>query len=207
MLILSPKLLHCASLVKHSTMHYTLAKQARTLGANKLAKQLFDKLQSLRIPPRFQEQVEIATISSRARPYSDPEELLPMCYRCSTYNPLAANSKTCVNCGQKFVYSFVSFGWYTKIKPGEPFIFFNVISEILPLVEFELEEGIGDTEAVRLIETPPTNKSVNGGSDGWKQEVNDTQEVLKLDVDFEEFEDPFTSKLISVDVIFIRSNG
>lgn len=60
---------------------YTLAKQARKLGANKLAKQLFDKIQSLRIPQKFQEQVEIATIASRARPFSDPEELLPMCYR------------------------------------------------------------------------------------------------------------------------------
>lgn len=60
---------------------YTLAKQARKLGANKLAKQLFDKMQNFRIPQKFQEQVEIAAIASRARPFSDPEELLPMCYR------------------------------------------------------------------------------------------------------------------------------
>jgi intraflagellar transport protein 122 len=33
---------------------YTLAKQARNLGAYKLARQVLEKIQSLRIPPRFQ---------------------------------------------------------------------------------------------------------------------------------------------------------
>lgn len=87
-----------------------MAKQAKTLGANKLAKQLLDKIQPLRIPLKYQEQVEIQTIAARARSYSDPEELLPMCYRCSTYNPLAATSNKCINCGQKIVHSYVSFG-------------------------------------------------------------------------------------------------
>ncbi|KAF2899366.1 hypothetical protein ILUMI_06809 [Ignelater luminosus] len=155
---------------------YTLAKQARTLGANKLAKQLFDKIQSLRVPQKFQEQVEISTIAARARPYSDPEELLPMCYRCSTYNPLAANSNTCINCGQKFVYSYVSF-------------------EILPLVEFELDESITDMEAIRLIETPQNEKLQS--DNGWKQEVSETHEALHLDLDADDMEDPFTSRLIN----------
>lgn len=87
-----------------------MSKQARKLGANKLAKQILDKIQTLRIPQKFQEQVEIATIAAKARPYSDPEELLPMCYRCSTYNPLGSCSSSCMNCGQKFVHSYVSFG-------------------------------------------------------------------------------------------------
>lgn len=80
------------------------------LGANKLAKQLFDRIQSLRIPSKFQEHVEVSTISSRARPFSDPEELLPMCYRCSTYNPLLTMSNKCIHCGQNFIHSYVSFG-------------------------------------------------------------------------------------------------
>lgn len=33
---------------------YTLAKQARNLGAYKLARQVLEKIQSLRVPPRFQ---------------------------------------------------------------------------------------------------------------------------------------------------------
>lgn len=101
---------HCPKGISNFAIMYALSKQARTLGANKLAKQLFDKMQTLRIPQKFQEQVEIQTIATRSKSYSDPEELLPMCYRCSTYNPLASNLNKCVNCGQKFVYSYVSFG-------------------------------------------------------------------------------------------------
>lgn len=91
-------------------MIYCFAKQARALNANKLAKHLVNKLQNVLIPLKFQEQAEILTVTSRARPHSDPEELLPMCYRCSTYNPLTTFSDKCANCGQKFVYSYVSFG-------------------------------------------------------------------------------------------------
>lgn len=62
-------------------VYFTLAKQARKLGANKLAKQMLDKIIQLRVPEKFEEQLEIATVAIRARPYHDPEELLPMCYR------------------------------------------------------------------------------------------------------------------------------
>lgn len=160
--------------VSQFTILYTLAKQAKKLGANKLAKQLFDKIQTLKIPHKFEEQVEIAAISSRARPYSDPEELLPMCYRCSTYNALAASSNNCFNCGQKFVYSFVSF-------------------ELLPLVEFQLEEGINDEEAIRLIETPPPKVKEDKT---WKENVSENQQMLQLTDDSEEEKDPFMSKII-----------
>jgi intraflagellar transport protein 122 len=168
---------------------YCLSKQARKLGANKLAKQILDKIQTLKIPQKFQEQVEIASIAARARPYSDPEELLPMCYRCSTYNPLASASNRCVNCGQKFVHSYVSFGKYL-------FIWFDtrkcfLFEEILPLVEFMLQEGITDVEAVRLIETPPSDV-VKG--ENWKQEMSEGGETLQLDV-VEEEKDPFTARL------------
>lgn len=180
-----------------SSILYTLAKQARTLGANKLAKQLFDKIQTLQIPQKFQESVEICTISARARPYNDPEELLPMCYRCSTYNPLTSNSNKCTNCRQKFVYSFVSFGKvFYMVYHLFVFLLKNIV-EVLPLVEFQLENDISDTEAVRLIETPPNFKSQEG--DNWKQEISEKHETLKLDVNIE-FEDPFTSQFINFGV-------
>lgn len=119
--------------------------------------------------------MEIAAIASRARPYSDPEELLPMCYRCSTYNPLSANTNSCVNCGQKFVHSFVSF-------------------ELLPLVEFVLEDGISDDEAVRLIETPVVEKK----EENWKEDIAENQQTLQLE-NVTEGEDPFASKVIRTD--------
>ena len=48
----------------------------------------------------------------------------------------------CVNCAQPFVYSSVSF-------------------EILPLVEFELEPGITDKEALWLIESESGSSKVS----------------------------------------------
>lgn len=69
------------------------------------------------------------------------------------------------------------------------------IAEILPLVEFTLEDGISDTEAIRLIEAPPKTSSPY---EGWTQEISDTQQTLKLD---EESQDPFTNKLIDFEVL------
>ena len=59
-----------------------------------------------------------------------------MCYRCQTTNPLLNNNRGnhCINCGQPTVHSFISF-------------------EVLPLVEFVLEKGIEDEEALSLLET------------------------------------------------------
>ncbi|CAH0553397.1 unnamed protein product [Brassicogethes aeneus] len=171
--------------VSQFAIMYSLAKQARKLGANKLAKQLFDKIQTLQIPQKFQEQIEIASIASRARTFSDPEELLPMCYRCSTYNPLIAASNECTNCGQKFVHSYVSF-------------------EILPLVEFVLEEGIGDIEAVQLIETPVGDAN---NSESWKQNIYDeNHQTLQISDEVEDG-DPFSkSKNAFLHVIVDRKH-
>lgn len=78
-----------------------------------------------------------------------------------------------------------------------------VQTEILPLVEFILEDGITDIEAVRLIETPiEVNKTEKGGSDGWKQEVTDTHQMLRLDDEIKE--DPFAGKLLSYEVFLLH---
>ncbi|CAG2056799.1 unnamed protein product [Timema podura] len=153
---------------------YTLAKQAKTLGAYKLTRQVLDKMQSLRVPPRFQEYVDLSSLMVRAKPYHDGEDLLPMCYRCSTYNPLMTSAANCcTNCRQPFVHSFVSF-------------------EILPLVEFQLEPGISDEDAMRLIEAPAP---VTTEDPGWSQSAGDNFEALRLD---EQTSDPFTARLLSL---------
>lgn len=153
---------------------YTLSKQARALGAYKLARQGLDKMQSLRIPPRFQEYVNVSALMVRSKPFHDAEELQPMCYRCSSYNPLLVgrSGNRCSNCGQPFVHSYVSF-------------------EVLPLVEFELEEGISDDEAVRLIEAP-----VESGEKQWTSSSNNGYQTLQIQHD-ESKPDPFTARLVN----------
>uniref|UniRef100_A0A1B6JCB8 Intraflagellar transport protein 122 homolog n=2 Tax=Proconiini TaxID=565685 RepID=A0A1B6JCB8_9HEMI len=155
---------------------YALSKQARTLGAYKLARQALDRMHSLRIPPQFQEYVDIASLMVRAKPYHDNEDLLIMCYRCSTYNPLLTNStvpgNSCTNCRQPFVHSFVTF-------------------EVLPLVEFQLESGISDEEAVRLLEAPGSQP------EAWTQSVDDHSQTLRLDEAVANMPDPFTARLVT----------
>uniref|UniRef100_A0A8C2UEY9 Intraflagellar transport protein 122 homolog n=1 Tax=Coturnix japonica TaxID=93934 RepID=A0A8C2UEY9_COTJA len=124
---------------------FALAKQSKALGAYKLARHAYDKLQGLQIPARFQKSVELGSLTIRSKPFHDSEELVPLCYRCSTNNPLLNNlGNVCVNCRQPFVFSASSY-------------------EVLHLVEFYLEDGITDEEAVSLIdlEAPRLNKSRN----------------------------------------------
>ena len=44
--------------------------------------------QTLMLPVAWQAEVDLQSILVRSRPFSDAEELLPVCYRCSTTNPL-----------------------------------------------------------------------------------------------------------------------
>uniref|UniRef100_A0A8C9F9T9 Intraflagellar transport protein 122 homolog n=1 Tax=Pavo cristatus TaxID=9049 RepID=A0A8C9F9T9_PAVCR len=132
---------------------FALAKQSKALGAYKLARHAYDKLQGLQVPARFQKSVELGSLTIRSKPFHDSEELVPLCYRCSTNNPLLNNlGNVCINCRQPFVFSASSY-------------------EVLHLVEFYLEEGITDEEAVSLIdlEAPRLNKSGNK----WQEMMSD----------------------------------
>jgi intraflagellar transport protein 122 len=65
------------------------------------------------------------------------KDLLPVCYRCSTTNPLVSiKGNQCANCKHEFVYSFHSF-------------------DVLPLVEFIPNDDISDEEAKKLIDREP----------------------------------------------------
>ncbi|NXC48248.1 IF122 protein, partial [Penelope pileata] len=156
---------------------FALAKQSKALGAYKLARHAYDKLQGLHVPARFQKSIELGSLTIRSKPFHDSEELVPLCYRCSTNNPLLNNlGNVCINCRQPFVFSASSY-------------------EVLHLVEFYLEDGITDEEAVALIdlEAPRLNKRENK----WQETMSDNAQSLRLDdnADIMEDDDPFTAKL------------
>ncbi|KAF4531888.1 hypothetical protein B566_EDAN000917 [Ephemera danica] len=104
-------------------------------------------------------------------------EMIGKFHECSSYNPLMGNQgNRCINCYQPWCHSYVSF-------------------EILPLVEFELEDSITDEEAIRLIESTPENKTKSSG--GWKEEAHDSDvQVLRMD---DTPHDPFTAPIMSFD--------
>uniref|UniRef100_A0A8B9BSP0 Intraflagellar transport protein 122 homolog n=1 Tax=Anser brachyrhynchus TaxID=132585 RepID=A0A8B9BSP0_9AVES len=154
---------------------FALAKQSKALGAYKLARHAYDKLQGLQIPARFQKSIELGSLTIRSKPFHDSEELVPLCYRCSTNNPLLNNlGNVCINCRQPFVFSASSY-------------------EVLHLVEFYLEDGITDEEAVALIdlEAPRLNKRENK----WQEMMNAQSLRLDDNADVIEDDDPFTAKL------------
>ncbi|XP_023561688.1 intraflagellar transport protein 122 homolog isoform X3 [Octodon degus] len=155
---------------------YTLAKQSKALGAYKLARHAYDKLRGLWIPAKFQKSIELGSLTIRSKPFHDSEELVPLCYRCSTNNPLLNSlGNVCVNCRQPFVFSASSY-------------------EVLHLVEFQLEEGISDEEAVALIdlEAPQHRRE-----DRWQEVASGDSQTLRLDETVEPSgdDDPFTAKL------------
>jgi len=154
---------------------YSLAKQSRNLGAFKLARHAYETLQTLRVPTAFREQIDLGAISIRSKPYSDAEDVLPLCYRCSHQAPLLNLTEPyrCTSCKQGFVYSFHSF-------------------EVLPLVEFEVENGIENEEAVGLIED---ESRVGKAAGGWKEESSGGADVMNLH-DNTEGQDPFTSQFM-----------
>ncbi|XP_071171203.1 intraflagellar transport protein 122 homolog isoform X2 [Mytilus galloprovincialis] len=158
---------------------YALAKQSKNLNGFKLARYAYEKLHTLRIPSRFQEAVDLGSVIIRSKPFQDAEELLPMCYRCSTTNPLLNNGGNfCINCRQPFVHSFVSF-------------------EVLPLVEFVIEEGITDEEAVQILDLSiPKQKKEDKK---WHESRMGQAQTLRLgdETDEPEEDDPFTAKLHS----------
>ncbi|XP_004870514.1 intraflagellar transport protein 122 homolog isoform X2 [Heterocephalus glaber] len=155
---------------------YTLAKQSRALGAYKLARHAYNKLQGLVVPDKFQQSIELGSLTIRSKPFHDSEELVPLCYRCSTNNPLFNSlGNVCVNCRQPFVFSASSY-------------------EVLHLVEFQLEEGISDEEAVALIDLEAPQHQQE---DRWQEVASSDFQTLRLDetVDPTGDDDPFTAKL------------
>lgn len=139
---------------------YALAKQSQSLGAFKLARMAYDKLQVLRVPPTWQHQIDLACLSIRSKAYSDQDDLLPVCNWCMTTNPLLrSNLDSCINCGHPFLRTFLGF-------------------DILPLVEFQPESDISLEEAQKLIAQEPNRTQSSG--DGWHETTRAGAEVMSL---------------------------
>jgi len=110
-----------------------LGRLTTALDMFRLARQVHERLQQFIIPTATMEQLDIATLVMRGRPFNDREDLLPSCHRCGQQNSsLSAGGDRCSHCGHPFIRSFHSF-------------------EVLPLVEFVLADDISDYEAERII--------------------------------------------------------
>ncbi|XP_065214169.1 intraflagellar transport protein 122 homolog [Planococcus citri] len=180
----------CPKGITRFAILYTLAKQAKSLGGFKIARQALDCIQNLRVPNNFQDFVDMSTIMIRAKPYHDNEELLIMCYRCSSYNPLVVSSASsagniCLNCRQPFVSSFVTF-------------------DFLPLIEFQLEDGISDEEAIELLRSTSSESMTKQSTTSSQSDGN--FQALFIDDSSQNSTDPFTATLINLEAENDRFN-
>jgi len=152
---------------------YTLAKQAKLLGAYKLARFAYERLNSLRVPPAWQDQLDLDMLTVQAKPVRDTPELLPVCYRCGSTNPLltpvqqaglsqaSSSGDICTNCAHPFVRSFLSF-------------------EVLPLVEFTPEDGMSFDEVLENIKQPPSDgrQKRNRMTGNWREQNRGGGQVM-----------------------------
>lgn len=127
---------------------YAVAQQAAGLGAYRLAKSSYDRLSALHYPPSWRDSVEMARLALQAKPFTDKDSVLPMCYRCSTVNSVLRTSGSgdvCSNCGHPFVRCMVTF-------------------DHLPLVQFvpDYDGGLTDEAALSLIKTDTRRTAASG---------------------------------------------
>ncbi|KAJ3323550.1 hypothetical protein HDV06_001574 [Boothiomyces sp. JEL0866] len=154
---------------------YCMAKISFKLGCYKLCRFAFEKLMAMKLPLTWQETVDLATLSVRAMPLTDKEEYQPICYNCSTTNPIFnPKSSSCTTCKEPFVYSFYSF-------------------ENLPLTRFIPHPDISEEECLKYIQTDPPiakpeedvfNSQILGFSQDnadYKPTVYSKEQLLNLD--------------------------
>jgi intraflagellar transport protein 122 len=111
----------------------------KELEAYKFARTVLQKIDELKIPFKFTDEIETLSMNIKAKQFKDDDELMPLCYRCSHHNPLLNQSgNNCSNCGQPYVFCFSSF-------------------EVLPLVEFQLPQDLNDEDAFELLDHMPVN--------------------------------------------------
>lgn len=70
-------------------------------------------------------------------------------------------------------------------------------TEVLPLIEFQLEEGISDEEAIRLLQS--TNEDSINKQSATDHSDNNFQ-ALFIDDSAQNIADPFTATLINLEV-------
>ena len=123
-------------------VYYSTAFLAKQFEAYKTSRFSFEKLNTFQINSNWKSKIELEIMIIRAKPYTDNDSQLPLCFRCLTTNPtINSLGDKCTICGNSFIRSSISF-------------------ELLPLIEFFPEQGI-DLKRVREIVGSNNSKSMN----------------------------------------------
>ena len=141
----------------------------------------------LKIPPHWQEEIELASLKCRSKPFSDREGMQPICNRCMNPNPLLTNTgENCTGCGQELVKNFLGF-------------------DSLPLVEFTPTQGITHKRVLECLRMDPPDDpgsfsgfKKGGRGDGWQENRNKDEQTLTFNNQNDETvdNDLFTQKML-----------
>jgi len=120
----------------------------------------YEKMQKLKIPTQWQEEIDLANLKCRSKPFSDKEGYQTMCNRCMNVNQLLnADGDYCTVCGQMFIRNMIGF-------------------DTLPLVEFIPAPGIPEKKVIECLkQDPPEDSGFGAGikngnrrhQDGWQE--------------------------------------
>jgi len=153
-------------------IYYALSLLGSKFEAYRAARYGYEKLQTLKISPEWQEEIDLASLKVRCKPFSDKESHQPVCNRCMNINSIInQNGDYCTACGHPFVRNFIGF-------------------DTLPLVEFTPENRIPKAKVIDLLKEEPDDdgRSMNKPSpkkqpsaDGWKEDIYGEEQMLRFD--------------------------
>jgi len=148
---------HCEEIPRVATLR-VLALTSATLQSFKVGRKAHSELLKLNIDPSWRAQLDASALKMRTKPHTDKDELIPVCYRCGEANPILNDKgEECVNCGNPFIRSFLSF-------------------DILPLVEFKPDPKLTPEETEELLKRCDDNDI----SDVELEDSNDEVQILDL---------------------------
>lgn len=123
--------------ISKSYLYYCLAKISSLVGCNKLSKFAYEKLLTMKLPPKWQDTIDLAVLMIKAKPDVDLDDIIPICTQCSFKNVIFnQKDSACDNCFEPYVHSFYSF-------------------QNLPLIRFVPPPSISDIECQNLIDAEP----------------------------------------------------
>lgn len=132
--------------ISFATCLFVIARYGLAVGAFRVARQAYSQLSSLILPLGWQREVELGHLTLLGKPFIDTDRTGLSCYRCnSTSPPLTSRNDRCSQCGHTYVRSAIS-------------------QEVLPIIEFFIEDGITHEEAMTLISTEPSTLRAKSAS-------------------------------------------
>ena len=172
-------------------IYYALSLLGTRFEAYRTARFGYEKLHTLKIAPEWQEEIDIASLKLRWKPFSDKEGYQPVCNRWMNVNPrINQSGDHWTACGHPFIRNFIGF-------------------DTLPLVEFIPDRRLNQKQVIELLKEDPEQHSDLDSKpkgmkikkeerDGWKENIFENEQTLAFhNNDMEDIDnDPFTQKMI-----------